>query len=185
MAAPYELIYYTGVPGRGEHVRLILEEAGVQYKDTQSLSFDEARKTVGGVTEPDFEIIAQCTRRRVFFQQAVDRLTMRFSQIIWIESGRGSVIQLIKDAIVNAQGHAFLSPQLSSSNAQGSLTDVTIELWKHGYAGQYWPFHRSQKLEYEHLSLPPYQSEKTRHWLPYMRRAPEREVEQDEKIEKT
>lgn len=44
MAAPYELIYYTGVPGRGEHIRLILEEAGVQYKDTQSLSFDEARK---------------------------------------------------------------------------------------------------------------------------------------------
>ena len=46
MAAPYELIYYTGVPGRGEHVRLILEEAGVSYKDTQFLSFDEARKTV-------------------------------------------------------------------------------------------------------------------------------------------
>lgn len=46
MATPYELIYYTGVPGRGEHVRLILEEAGVQYKDTQYLSFDEARKTV-------------------------------------------------------------------------------------------------------------------------------------------
>ncbi|KAF7888118.1 uncharacterized protein EAF02_002659 [Botrytis sinoallii] len=46
MATPYELIYYTGVPGRGEHVRLILEEAGVQYKDTQSLSFDEARKNV-------------------------------------------------------------------------------------------------------------------------------------------
>ncbi|KAI1871619.1 hypothetical protein JX265_005605 [Neoarthrinium moseri] len=46
MSAPYELIYYTGVPGRGEHVRLILEEAGVPYKDTQSLSFDEARETV-------------------------------------------------------------------------------------------------------------------------------------------
>jgi glutathione S-transferase len=46
MAAPYELIYYTGVPGRGEHIRLILEEAGVEYKDTQSLTFDEARKNV-------------------------------------------------------------------------------------------------------------------------------------------
>ncbi|KAI1760612.1 glutathione S-transferase protein-like protein [Hypoxylon sp. FL1150] len=46
MAAPYELIYYTGVPGRGEHVRLVLEEAGAPYKDTQFLSFDEARKAV-------------------------------------------------------------------------------------------------------------------------------------------
>ncbi|KAI1076606.1 glutathione S-transferase [Whalleya microplaca] len=46
MSAPYELIYYTGVPGRGEHVRLILEEAGAPYQDTQFLSFDEARQCV-------------------------------------------------------------------------------------------------------------------------------------------
>ncbi|CAG8949877.1 hypothetical protein HYFRA_00004205 [Hymenoscyphus fraxineus] len=46
MTAPYELIYYTGVPGRGEHIRLILEEAGVPYKDTQFLSFSEAKKSV-------------------------------------------------------------------------------------------------------------------------------------------
>ncbi|KAK6593243.1 Iterative polyketide synthase CazM 3 [Botrytis cinerea] len=141
---------------------------------------------LGGITEPDFEIIAQSTRRPVFFQQAVERLTKRFSEITWIESGRGSsVIQLVKDSVVDTQGHAFLSPQLSSSSAQDSLTDATIELWKHGYAVQYWPFHRSQKLEYEHLSLPAYQFEKTRHWLPYVRKAPEREVEQDKIIEKT
>ena len=46
MTAPYELIYYTGCPGRGEHVRLILEEAGAPYEDTQFLSFDQARNTV-------------------------------------------------------------------------------------------------------------------------------------------
>ncbi|KAI0012376.1 glutathione S-transferase protein-like protein [Xylariaceae sp. FL0662B] len=46
MTAPYELIYYTGVPGRGEHVRLMFEEAGAPYEDTQFLSFDKARETV-------------------------------------------------------------------------------------------------------------------------------------------
>ncbi|KAI0159915.1 glutathione S-transferase protein-like protein [Hypoxylon sp. FL1284] len=46
MTAPYELIYYTGVPGRGEHVRLMLEEAGAPYKDSQFMSFDEARQYV-------------------------------------------------------------------------------------------------------------------------------------------
>ncbi|TAQ89052.1 hypothetical protein B7494_g2621 [Chlorociboria aeruginascens] len=91
------------------------------------------------------------------------------------------MLQLVKDSILDAQGHAFLSPRLSSSNAQDSLTDVTIDLWKYGYAAQYWPFHRSQKLEYEHLSLPPYQFEKTRHWLPYIRRGAEKETEKDEK----
>lgn len=45
-AAPYELIYYTGVPGLGEHIRLILEEAGAPYIDTRTLPMDECRKVV-------------------------------------------------------------------------------------------------------------------------------------------
>jgi glutathione S-transferase len=31
---PYELIYWPGIPGRGEHVRLALEEAGASYTDS-------------------------------------------------------------------------------------------------------------------------------------------------------
>lgn len=31
---PYELIYWPGLPGRGEHVRLAFEEAGAAYTDT-------------------------------------------------------------------------------------------------------------------------------------------------------
>lgn len=31
---PYELIYWPGIPGRGEHIRLVLEEAGATYTDT-------------------------------------------------------------------------------------------------------------------------------------------------------
>ncbi|KAI1452771.1 glutathione S-transferase protein-like protein [Annulohypoxylon moriforme] len=46
MAEVYELIYYTGVPGRGEHVRLALEEAGASYVDTGSLPIDKCRETV-------------------------------------------------------------------------------------------------------------------------------------------
>ncbi|OTA80262.1 hypothetical protein M434DRAFT_25584 [Hypoxylon sp. CO27-5] len=46
MAAPYELIYYTGVPGRGEHIRLALEEAGAPYTDTSSLPMDKCREAV-------------------------------------------------------------------------------------------------------------------------------------------
>lgn len=30
---PYELIYWPSVPGRGEHIRLAFEEAGVEYSD--------------------------------------------------------------------------------------------------------------------------------------------------------
>lgn len=31
--APYELLYWPGIPGRGEHIRLALEEAGASYTD--------------------------------------------------------------------------------------------------------------------------------------------------------
>ncbi|KAI1205468.1 BcPKS19, polyketide synthase [Annulohypoxylon truncatum] len=141
---------------------------------------------VESITEPDFSIVSAHTRFPVFFQQAVERLTKRFSQITWLEAGRGSsVIQLTKGSVPNSQGHTFVSPQLASSNGQGSLTDVTTDLWKSGYDVQYWAFHRSQKSAYENLSLPPYQFEKTRHWLPYIGRAPQEEVKREAVVEET
>ncbi|RDW70368.1 putative glutathione S-transferase-containing protein [Coleophoma crateriformis] len=44
---PYELIYWPGLPGRGEHIRLALEEAGAEYSDT-AFSGDSAVQTVLG-----------------------------------------------------------------------------------------------------------------------------------------
>ncbi|CAG9979525.1 unnamed protein product [Clonostachys byssicola] len=41
MPAPYELIYWPGAPGRGEHVRLALEESGATYSDTARLGMEE------------------------------------------------------------------------------------------------------------------------------------------------
>ena len=32
--APYELLYWPGIPGRGEHIRLCFEVTGTSYKDT-------------------------------------------------------------------------------------------------------------------------------------------------------
>lgn len=46
MSAPYELVYSGGVPGRGEHIRLALEEAGASYTDTATLLLDKGRKVV-------------------------------------------------------------------------------------------------------------------------------------------
>lgn len=37
---PYELVYWPGIPGRGEHIRLLLEEAGAAYTD-KALQPDE------------------------------------------------------------------------------------------------------------------------------------------------
>ena len=123
------------------------------------------------IAEPDFFLVAEHMRRPVFFQQAVERLARRHDQSTWLEAGCGSsVMQLVRGSLRETQGHLFLSPQLTKPNAQGSLTDVTLDLWKAGYAVQYWLFHRSQKSQYHFLMLPPYQFEKTRHWLPFTNR---------------
>ena len=136
--------------------------------DTQSL------------TEPDFLLVAEHMRRPVFFQQAVERLTRQYSQITWLEAGCGSsVMQLVRGSVSGTQGHLLLSPQFTTPNAQGSLTDMTLDLWKAGYAVQYWLFHRSQKSQYQYLMLPPYQFEKTRHWLPFTTRSSEKEKVSD------
>lgn len=44
-AAPYELYYWPSIPGRGEFVRLVLEEAGVSYVDVGR----QPREEGGGV----------------------------------------------------------------------------------------------------------------------------------------
>lgn len=38
----YDLIYWSGIPGRGEFVRLVLEEAGAPYRDVGREEGDEA-----------------------------------------------------------------------------------------------------------------------------------------------
>jgi glutathione S-transferase len=41
MPGPYELYYWPNIPGRGEYVRLVLEEAGAAYRDVGRLSKEE------------------------------------------------------------------------------------------------------------------------------------------------
>jgi glutathione S-transferase len=38
---PYELVYWPGIPGRGEFIRLAFEAAGVSYKDVTNEAKDD------------------------------------------------------------------------------------------------------------------------------------------------
>ncbi|POR34276.1 Glutathione S-transferase [Tolypocladium paradoxum] len=51
--APYELVYWPGIPGRGELIRLLFEEAGVPYNDTAKTAGSKAVPTVLGYMSPD------------------------------------------------------------------------------------------------------------------------------------
>ncbi|KAK2053029.1 beta-ketoacyl synthase domain-containing protein [Colletotrichum caudatum] len=119
---------------------------------------------------PDTRLLVEHTRQPVYFKQAVQRLMNRFPQATWLEAGRGaSYTQLVQKCVQHPEFYSFVSPQLTAPNAQESLVDATVKLWKIGHCVQFWPFHRIQLRQYRHLSLPPYQFQKTRHWLPYTR----------------
>jgi acyl transferase domain-containing protein len=113
----------------------------------------------------------------VFFDQAVKRLTQRYFLCTWLKAGHeSSIIQLIQDCLAANQdlAHIFLSPRLTTSDAECSLAEITVNLWKAGYAAQYWLFHQCHKQQYRFLALPPYQFKKSQHWLPFSERVKNR-----------
>ncbi|KAI1113385.1 hypothetical protein F5Y14DRAFT_452099 [Nemania sp. NC0429] len=48
IAATELSFYYDGIPGRGEHIRLILEEAGAPYNDLNALGWEKCGEDVYG-----------------------------------------------------------------------------------------------------------------------------------------
>ena len=117
---------------------------------------------------PNAQLIADHTRTPVYFGQAIERLTERLGPCTWLEAGSASsVIGMVRRALDSSvtDQHTFQSAQLSSVGAVESLADTTVNLWKWGHHVQFWHFHRVQKNLYTPINLPPYQFEKSKHWL--------------------
>ncbi|KAK8029647.1 Methylphloroacetophenone synthase [Apiospora rasikravindrae] len=143
-----------------------LRESAAGVEESPDPSGDDGRTSKQPGTRPQKRFGAY--EGPVFFQRAIERIAAKHPQCTWIEAGRGSsVIQLVKGCVADPHAHTFHTSPLTSANAQELLTDITVDLWKGGYSVQYWPFHRSQKLDYDYITLPPIQFEKTRHWLEF------------------
>jgi len=48
--APYELIYWPGMPGRGEHIRLAFEESGTPYTDVSNASKEGIQTVLANIS---------------------------------------------------------------------------------------------------------------------------------------
>jgi acyl transferase domain-containing protein/acyl carrier protein/SAM-dependent methyltransferase len=123
----------------------------------------------------DPKVIAEHTRIPVYFSQAVERITHRFGPCTWLEAGsNSSIVSMARRALnENMSKHSLFPINLSREDATGSLADTIVNLWKSGHQVQFWPFHRLQRDFYAQLSLPPYQFEKTKHWLDWAEIVPE------------
>ena len=121
------------------------------------------------------KLIADHTRTPVYFEDAVKRIEARYGACTWLEAGSNTSVNNIARRALSDQkssnntnaNNLFYLVNLSRDDALSALADTTVNLWRHGHHVQFWPFHRIQSQDYRALNLPPYQFEKTRHWLDF------------------
>lgn len=119
--------------------------------------------------------LVQHTREPVFFHSAIQRLERELGGCVWLEAGAGSsIIPMVKRATSNPADHHFLGlASRPGQNCSSQLAEVTTQLWRQGLSPTYWPFHSPHENSIKQMWLPPYQFERTRHWLPFVDRAME------------
>ena len=161
----------------GFHSELTEPALADLYKLAEGLTFKEPTIPLETCSDaqswivPEPKLIAEHTRTPVFFGQAVERIARQLGPCTWLEAGSNSSITGMARRALSPEKniqHTFHPINLCSSGAMRFLAEATLDLWKNGHQVQFWPFHRSQKSSYKQLDLPPYQFEKSRHWLEWV-----------------
>jgi acyl transferase domain-containing protein/thioester reductase-like protein/acyl carrier protein len=157
-------------------VESIVERLGEVGK---GLNFQEAAIPMERATEHgdptarlDWTFVGSHMREPVFFNHAVQRLVKKHPQAIFLEAGSNSTITvmasraLAQAGLTTTDAHHFQSLSITNTKkGMDGLTDATVALWKQGLRVSFWAHHRAQMDNYAQLLLPPYQFEKSRHWL--------------------
>ncbi|KAI0409011.1 citrinin polyketide synthase [Xylaria palmicola] len=137
-----------------------------------SILFAETSTHVERATEHEFKgklgggFVAQHMRNPVFFNHAVQRLQCKYPGAIWLEAGSNSTVtNMASRALGNPKSAHFQPVNITSDDAYRSLVNATTKLWKEGLRVNFWGHHASQVSEYNPIFLPPYQFEKSRHWM--------------------
>ncbi|KAF2019467.1 putative polyketide synthase [Aaosphaeria arxii CBS 175.79] len=120
----------------------------------------------------DWSFVGSHMRQPVFFNHAVQRLVKKYPQAIFLEAGSNSTITIMASRALAAAGlttpesHHFQSVSITNTTkGMDGLTDATVSLWKQGLRVNFWAHHTTQTDNYAQLLLPPYQFERSRHWL--------------------
>ncbi|KAI0884084.1 ketoacyl-synt-domain-containing protein [Annulohypoxylon maeteangense] len=113
--------------------------------------------------------VVKHTRQPVYFADAIERISARLPSAIWLEAGSASpIVPMARRIIPKAdRSDIFIPTELGSVGATANLANATCQLWKAGSATQHWAFHQSPSSRYMRINLPPYQFDKTSHWIEY------------------
>ena len=126
---------------------------------------------VSGTLSPSF--VAEHMRNPVYFHQAVRRLSEKYPSCAWLEAGSNSTVTTMANRALgvgspsggNSASQFFVPVNVTTDSSTTHLTSTTLALWKAGLNIQFWLHHPSQTGEYAPMLLPPYQFDKSRHWM--------------------
>ncbi|KAL5339001.1 hypothetical protein BJX70DRAFT_408449 [Aspergillus crustosus] len=157
----------------GFHSRFV-DPLMIQYLDlTRSISYQsavipfETCSDTSTWTAVTAELVAEHSRKPVYFCDAVRRIERDLGSCIWLEAGSGSgVVTLARQSLSNIS-NSFCGLQLgpSSSNPMESVIDATLELWRQGVSVQCWIYHHKTSSQTADIDLPGYQFDTSAHWL--------------------
>ncbi|WYZ36247.1 hypothetical protein EsH8_XI_000130 [Colletotrichum jinshuiense] len=136
-----------------------------------SIPFESATETrLSGPLTSDF--VPDHMRKPVFFRHAIQRLANEHPSAVFLEAGSNSTVTIMASRALTGQTtppggspHVFQAVNISNGGGMDGLTDATVSLQKQGVRVSLWAHHATQTSDYAPLLLPPYQFEKTRHWL--------------------
>lgn len=118
------------------------------------------------------QLVAEHSRRPVYFCDAVRRIERDLGPCIWLEAGSGSgAVILAKQSLTSKSNYACglqLGVSNTNTNPLDSVVDATLELWNRGSSVQSWAYNpRNLIYSSDLLDLPGYQFDTSPHWLPY------------------
>lgn len=141
----------------------------------KDLTFNDAIIPIERATEKKFVgkigamFVPDHMRKPVYFNHALQRLIKEYPEAIFLEAGTSSTITIMASRALTGQTKPdschFQALSISNDKGLDSLTDATVSLWRQGLRVSFWAHHALQTQEYATLLLPPYQFEKSRHWL--------------------
>lgn len=148
---------------------VILEGLDVVAKD---LTFRNPTVPLEACTQHPLEAVTsariiQHARAPVYFSDAIARLEQRLGPCVWLEAGVDSpIIPMTKRAIGDPSRHVFLA--MKTTDNMDIVAATTASLWKEGKSTSFWGFLSPEESGLKQIWLPPYQFQRTRHWLKYV-----------------
>ncbi|KAJ6443691.1 Conidial yellow pigment biosynthesis polyketide synthase [Purpureocillium lavendulum] len=150
-----------------------LEEIGkdLDFREP-TIPLERASETESGQDSLTSSFVSEHMRQPVFFNHAIQRLIKKYPSAVFLEAGSSSTITVMASRAVSSgretlsdTSHHFQAVNITNDKALDGLTDVTVSLWKAGVRVSFWPHHSRQYSSYSTVLLPPYQFEKSKHWM--------------------